>query len=343
MNRRELVDLAGQLVRDEPGAVADFQALTPANREAIIDHLLGDARGRRWLREYEGMTGELAARLTEYEVDFRTRRYDASLGKAVALAPPDTVQRHATAIAAGSGAPALWERLAGHPDELAETARRIIASGDPEAVEITLTYLLLDPLDPYGLGAEHRVAIASAALDTPDSAARGFASEYLAGAVPRVLAERIEALMLDESARVRGYGWLAAFRVEPDDAAERAMGLLADESVAVDIRKSALSATGEALPTAQVVELLAYFVAHPSAELATEAANLLFRHHRHPQIALAAAESPHAEVREIAARLLDPYRGSPAAGGSRRGDPLRSDPLIEMLRQLEEEQEKSRE
>jgi hypothetical protein len=343
MNEQETAELVERILRDAPDAIADFEGLPPSEREAVTDRLIGSPLGRRKLRAHGGLTRDLAARLLDFEEDFRARRHDASLGKAVALAPPDTVRRHATAIAAGSGAPALWERLAGHPDELAETARRIIASGDPDAVEITLTHLLLDPLDPYGLGAEHRVAIASAALDTPDSAARGFASEYLAGAAPRVLAERIEVLMLDESARVRGYGWLAAFRVEPDDAAERAMGLLADESVAVDIRKSALNATGEALATEHVIDLLAYFVAHPSAELATEAAGLLFRHHRHPQIALAAAESPHAEVREIAIRLLDPYRGSPAAGGSRRGDPLRSDPLIEMLRQLEADENSGRE
>jgi hypothetical protein len=343
MNGQETAELVERILRDAPDAIADFEGLPPSEREAVTDRLLGNPLGRRRLRAHGGLTRNLAARLLEFEEDFRSQRYDGSLGHVVALAPSEAIGQHLAAIASGGAAPALWERLAPTPDRLVEAALWMIASGDCEAVGATLTHLLLDPLDPYNLGTEHRAAIAAGTLDAPDSRARGFAAEYLAGAAPRVLAARIEALRLDESARVRGYGWLAAFRVEPHDAAEWAMGLLADESVAVDIRKSALSATGEALPTAQVVELLAYFVAHPSAELATEAATLLFRHHRHPQIALAAAESPHAEVREIASRLLDPYRGSPAAGGSRPGDPLRHDPLIEMLRQLEADEDRGRE
>jgi hypothetical protein len=103
-----------------------------------------------------------------------------------------------------------------------------------------------------------------------------------------------------------------------------------------------LTVAGEALPTEMLVDLLAYFVVHPNAELALEAANLLQCHHRHPEIAIPAAGSPHPEVREIANRLMDPYRGSPAAGGSRPGDPLREDPLMKLLRQIEEAEDETK-
>jgi hypothetical protein len=47
-------------------------------------------------------------------------------------------------------------------------------------------------------------------------------------------------------------------------------------------------------------------------------------------------------VREIANRLMDPYRGSPAAGGSRPGDPLREDPLMKLLRQIEQAEDETK-
>jgi hypothetical protein len=48
-------------------------------------------------------------------------------------------------------------------------------------------------------------------------------------------------------------------------------------------------------------------------------------------------------VRDIAAFLLDPYRGSPAAGGSRPGDPTNSDIFAEMMRQLDDRSDEGNE
>ena len=89
----------------------------------------------------------------------------------------------------------------------------------------------------------------------------------------------------------------------------------------------------------EIVELLAFFVQHPNEELALDAAGLFYNHHRNPVIAEAALLSPHEQVRDIGTRLMDPYRGSPAAGGSRPGDPTGADVFADMLRKLGEESE----
>jgi hypothetical protein len=52
---------------------------------------------------------------------------------------------------------------------------------------------------------------------------------------------------------------------------------------------------------------------------------------------MAAADSRHEPVRELALFLLDPYRGSPAAGGSRPGDPTAGDIFAELARRLEDD------
>ena len=65
------------------------------------------------------------------------------------------------------------------------------------------------------------------------------------------------------------------------------------------LRRSALLALGQALPTEQIAPLLALLVAHPEPGLAEDAADLLWRQHRHPLVAQAAARSPHPAVREI--------------------------------------------
>jgi hypothetical protein len=86
--------------------------------------------------------------------------------------------------------------------------------------------------------------------------------------------------------------------------------------------------------------VLSYAVLQPDSALAGDAADLLHDLHRHPAIAEAAQRSPHSAAREVAAYLLDPYRGSPAAGGSRPGDPLRGGDIFdELVRRLERAQE----
>jgi len=322
--------LAGGDPAVEPDRLAD------EDRQRLIERLLPSPAGRRWLRGSSLLDPALAARLLDIEDDFRAPRRDATLDAAIATAALDELVRHAEAIAAGAGAPALWARLSGQPELLVATARRIAAGGDSQAIEATATHLLLDRADTYRLGQARRIEVARELLGSASGTARGIAAEHLARVEPGELARRIDELARDPAAQVRGFAWLAMFRVDRQVAAERAFTFLADEAAPEEHRLSALNAAGEALPTAWVVDVLAYFVAHPSERLARAAADLLHRHHRHPDIAVAAAGSPHPEVREIATRLMDPYRGSPAAGGSRPGDPTREDPLLRLMRELEE-------
>jgi hypothetical protein len=337
---RRLDALAAQILRGA-GADASFANLTAGEQDHLVNRLIDSDTGRRWLRGSEPLSERLAVRLLEYEDDFRRQGQDSTLDHVVAAAPYEALIRHAAAIASGSAAPALWRRLR-EPDRIADVARRIAGADEPDAAEATAIHLLLDRSDPYALGEARRQRIALEFLTVESDAARGIAAEYLARSAGAILAGRLASLAFDPSARVRGYAWLAAFRAARDTAANQAMNLLGNETIAVDIRKSALTVAGEALPTEMLVDLLAYFVVHPNAELALEAANLLQCHHRHPEIAIPAAGSPHPEVREIANRLMDPYRGSPAAGGSRPGDPLREDPLMKLLRQIEEAEDETK-
>jgi hypothetical protein len=228
--------------------------------------------------------------------------------------------------------------LADDPTSRDAAANDLVAGSDHRAAEATLHLLVLDPLDPFNLGDTVRSEIAASALRSTSAEVRGLAAEFLAGHAPQELARSFSVLIADESERVRGIVWTTALRLNPGAAAERATDLLGDESVPVPQRRSALMAVGTALPTSQVAELLAWIVVHPDHELASDAAQLLYDYHRNPITAEAARESPHADVREIAEHLLDPLRGSPAAGGSRPGDPTRSsaDIYADMIRQLEE-------
>ena len=127
------------------------------------------------------------------------------------------------------------------------------------------------------------------------------------------------------------------FRRDRAEARDLAFGLLGDEGVALAVRRSALLAAGEYLPTDDLVDLLTWFVAHPDPDLAGDAANLLHQLHRNPLIAEAALHSPHAHVRETAERLMDPLRGSPAAGGNRPGSPVDTAGIFEDLIRRETE------
>lgn len=309
-------------------------------QQALIAELLESSAGRRWLRASSLLDTRLADQLLAYGDDFSTSRHDATLAAVVETAGLEGIVGRAVDVAAGTGAPALWTRLAGHTSRFQAAFAAVRESDDSRALEATATHLLLDPASQYGLTGEQRQEIAVAIIETSVDAARAIAAEYLASSSPEVLAARIDTLALDQSASVRGFAWFAAFRSDRAAAANAATELLGDESVDVEIRRTALNAAGESLPTDELVGLLSYFVIHPNRDLALDAANLLHRYHRHPEIAMAAAGSPHEEVREIATRLMDPYRGSPAAGGSRPGDPLRSDPLLELMRRLEEEETK---
>jgi len=318
-------------------AHSDLATLDAEHRSRAVEALLLTPTGRRWLRDDPSLSADLADRLLAFESDFRQPRRDRTLAAVVERASSDAIETHLDAIAAGAAAAALWRRLASNPAELLRQGSNLVAGGDAPAAEATLHLLVLDPLDAFGIGGAGRVEIAQRALMSNVADVRGLAAEFLAEHAPVVLERAIDDLLTDESERVRGVVWSAALRVNRQSTIERASALLSDESATVPIRRSALNALGASLPTAQMVDLLSYFVVHPDHELAADAANLLYRQHRNPITAEAARESPHADVREVAEQLLDPLRGSPAAGGSRPGDPTRSsaDIFTDMIRQLE--------
>jgi hypothetical protein len=332
-------EIVAAITAGQPIAHELLGRLSATERAELDEALLGSSAGRRWLRASPSLDADLADTLLQYGDDFRTQRRDASLNAAVERASHAALHAHATLLAASPAAPALWRRLAGDPPALEATALDVIRRGDVAAAEATLYHLVVDPLDPHGLGAPARTRIAEAALVSPAPVVRGAAAEFLAEQAPEALLTHFDSLSHDPDERVRGSLWACALRVARVDARELAFALIGDEHAPLEARRSALIAAGLNLPTSDLVDLLSVLVGHPSEELALDAALLLHDYHRHPTIATAAQASPHLPVREIAERLLDPLRGSPAAGGSRPGDPTRpgvTDIFSDMLRQVEE-------
>lgn len=305
-----------------------------------LDELIEDAEGRRWVRLNIPIDQQLADRLLGYPEDFHVERRDRSLAAVIEAGSMDLLLDRKSAILAGPAAEALWRRIAAETDLLVDIATDTVRHGSRRAASAAIGILLLDPIETFDLVESDRVHIAVAALESQHGTVRGLAAEFLAANQPDELKMRIEDLASDSDARARAFAWNAAFRLDPVAAFDHAIALLSDESLPVWQRRSALSAAGEHLPTQEVVELLAFFVQHPDESMALDAAGLFHDLHRHPTIAEAALQSPHREVREIGARLMDPYRGSPAAGGSRPGDPTGGDVFAEMLRRLGEETEK---
>lgn len=305
-------------------------------RDEIVQAAVGTPDGRRWLASLTDLGPELASRLLAYEEDFRSVRRNTSAINVVRVARDTDLAEHSAALAAGSTATAFWERLSADPEALLRVASELVLSTDTTAAENMLYLLVLDPIDQFGLGEERRSSIARAGLGSDAVAVRTLAAEYLFDHEPATLADDMARLVHDEDERVRGLAWAAGFREASGAAFRLATGMLGNEDESLPARRSALATLGTHLDTADVIETLAYFVGHPSEELALDAGNLLYRLHRHPTIAMAAIESPHESVREIGAFLLDPYRGSPAAGGSRPGDPTHSDIFAELIRQTED-------
>lgn len=314
-------DIPARVLAGEPVDVTELD-------ESDLTTLLAESRGRRWLRGWSALDVSLAARLLDWPEDFTGRRRDSTLERVVALSPLDALEQRAETVATGPAAVALWRRLAADPDALTRVAERVVAG---DAAEATLAILVLDPLDEYGLGNDRRVRVARAALASPAAAARGLAVEFLANAAPEIVIEHLDHLVADDDERVRGVAWLTGLRVATHDTFERAVALLGDESAPIEHRRSALVAAGTTMPTSAIAEILSVCVVHPDARLAMDAADLLYAQHRNPITAEAARLSPHAEVREIAEVLLDPRRGSPAAGGSRPGDPTRTLDIFKAL------------
>jgi hypothetical protein len=301
----------------------------------VIELALETATGRRWLRGLSDLDRQLADRLLAFESDFRSQRRDGTLQRTVLAASIDALRAHQATILAGPAAADLLTRLAPIPEQLMEAAVSAVSSGDSAAAENTLYLLILDVVDPIALGTERRAAIARAGLAAAEATIRSLAAEYLFDNDVEALAESAEWLVFDSDERVRGLAWSAGYRARPGETFNRATEILGNESADLQSRRSALAAVGTHHQTSDVIGLLAFFVAHPIDQLALDAGNLLYRLHRHPTIATAAAQSPHQSVREIGLLLLDPFRGSPAAGGSRPGDPTTSDIFAQMLRQTE--------
>lgn len=296
--------------------------------------LIESPDGRRELRATPELSPELADQLLSYEDDFRSSRLDHTLGRTVQRASHQALLDHAAAIAAGAAATDLWQRLASDTDQLNQLARSIAQSAAPPAPRATVSLLVLDPLDPFDLGQEGQSEIAQAALQSNDQDARGLAAEFLSDAAPERVLPHLEELVHDLDERVRGYSWQAGFQADAQASWDLVVSIAGDERAALDVRRSALVAAGRHLPTSQVEDLLAYFVIHPTEELARDAAQLFYLYHRTPVIATAAMQSPHSTVQDVARTLMDPYRGSPAAGGSRPGDPTGGDAFANFLRQL---------
>ncbi len=299
--------------------------------------LISTPAGRRRLREAACLDATMADRLLDFEDDYAGIARDTTFKRVIETASMPVLRGHAIALAGGSSASYFWTRLATDQDELLDAATTILTSSTGDAARSTLYLLIMDPFSPYGLDEETSLEIASSGLRSADPQTRGLAAEYLAEHNPELLASRLDELSTDPDERVRGFAWRAGFRSSPNSATELAFELLAPEQTTLAIQRSALLGIAEHLPTKEVAGILAFYVTHPDQELATDAAHLMFRLHRHPEIATAALASPHQEVVDIAATLMDPYRGSPAAGGSRPGEPTSIDLVINMLRQENEE------
>lgn len=303
-----------------------------------IEALLASPAGRRELRERMGLRPDLADRLLEFEDDFRVARRDRTLGNVIDQASPAALKNHALAISEGSAAGDLWKRLGTDTDALLACVDEVIEHGTATALRSMASWVLLDPLDTIELSRQDRIRIAIRVLSATDDESRGLAAEALRDLWPAILAERARTLVHDSSTRVRRYVWSALREQNRHAGIDLAIETFADADADIDVRRSAMTALAESLPTAELEEFLSQLVLDPDERIALAAAHLFQSLHRSPIIAAAAARSPHAEVREIARRLMDPFRGSPAAGGSRPGDPTGGDIYAEMLRGLQDDE-----
>lgn len=325
-------DIGGILARLRSGEppnpdVAEHVANLPAEERARVLHaLLEEPAARRWvrgeilLRLDPAAAAAVAEWLLAYEVDFVPERRDRTIAAVVRALPVSALAERAPFLAGSNAAGVLWERLAAAgSDTVRDAALRVFREGAPVARETTLYLLVLDPYGPAPLPDADRRALVLAALADPDEEIRGLAAEVAADEVPDALLADTARWVRDSAVRVRAAAWACAFTEDPERAAEDAVALLLNEAEALPARRSALLALGEWLTTAQIEPVLTTFVRHPVQELAEDAAGLLWTRHRTPVAAQAASESPHAAVRDIAARLLDPRLGSPLAGGFRSG------------------------
>lgn len=285
--------------------------------------LLREPAGRRRLRErLPGMPGRaaagLAACLVAFRDDFDPMHRDRTTPLVVAFLRLDDLLDSTLILAAGNSATAFWERLLlESPEAQALAIEQVFRHGEVAAREYAVHALLLDPLRQNPLPQPALHYLLQLALADADDEVRGLSAEFAANNSSDMISAKD--WVLDAGERARAAAWKVAFERDPAEAVDRADELATDLAQPVPARRSALIALGVRLRTAEISPLLACLVDDPSEELALDAASLLWRYHRTPEVAQAAAGSRHPAVREIALHLLDPTRGSPEAGGYRPG------------------------
>lgn len=307
------------------------------SRSGVFD-ALDNPLVRRWARAYllprltRPNAESLAAAMLDWPGDFEPQKRDRTTAHVVAALSEDDLYACLTMLAGGNASSALWERLsATGAGVLTQAVERIFEAGDVRTRETTLHLLVLDPYGPEYLSRDHQSTVLLKALDDPDEEIRGLAAEVVAADLPDRLLSRCEHAPLDSSERVRTAFWQVALAYQPDRAIEEAGELALDPNQPLEARRTALLSLGENAATRTVAPVLQALLTGDDQVLADDASQLMWRHHRAPDIANAASQSPFPEVRELAERLLHPTMGSPAAGGSRPGDPTRTSQIFDEI------------
>jgi hypothetical protein len=303
-----------------------------------LDDALEDPAVRRWVRIYllarmsDDDASDLAARLLGWPSDLSAERRDQSTSVIVKSLAEGEFQAHLPTLAASNAASAVWDRLAGSGEQAVfDAVRLIFEQGDSRARETTLHLLVLDPYGPQYLTHERQDEILVKALDDPDPEIRGLAAEVIAADLPAHLLDRWEVAPTDSGERVRMAFWQTALVHRPDEAIEHAGSFVLDPAKPHEARRTALLALTANVSTRTVSPVLRALLTGDDQVLAEDAAQLMWRHHRAPDIADAASRSQFEPVQKLANRLLHPEMGSPAAGGSRPGDPTRTTEIFEQI------------
>jgi hypothetical protein len=293
---------------------------------------------RRWAREFllpeldHQRGSDLARHLLQWSDDFQPDRRDVSTKNVITSLDDAELDANVAFIAGSNAASSLWQRISDRgASAVMQAVAEILQRGDERARETTLHLLVLDPYGPEYLSHELQDQVLTMALDDPDSEIRGLAAEVLAAEKPELLLERWSTAPLDSSERLRMAFWRVALVHSSEDGIEAAGKLALEPEQPHSARRTALIALGEHAPTRDVSPVLQALLRGKDEVLASDAAQLMWRYHRTPDIANAAADSQFSGVANLAQRLLHPELGSPAAGGSRPGDPTKTTELFEQM------------
>jgi hypothetical protein len=338
IDRDTLVEIVHSSDREKQVSLAEWVATSWTSAYEDIEQLLHDGSVRRWAREYlldrlSVVNAEmLARRLVEWSDDYCASRRDRSTARVIEHLSLEDLREHLELLAASNNASALWASLAeSGPMTVMAAVGDIFASSSVEARETTLHLLVLDPYGPEYLSRDQQNEVLVMALDDPDPEIRGLAAEVIAADLPELLLARWETAPLDAGERVRMAFWQSAFVHRPDEGVEAAGVLALDPEKPHEARRTALLALAENVSTRTISPVLQSILTGDDQTLAEDAAQLMWRHHRAPDIAHAASRSQFESVRGLANRLLHPEMGSPAAGGSRPGDPTRTLDIFEQI------------